>query len=366
MVARNLGKWLLSACALWAIGALSSGCHSASKHGEVGPLPFPRELDKVSLPDYVIEPPDVLVLDTLRVVPLPPYHIDTLDAILIQVSDALPDQPISGLYPVDPEGTVNLGFNYGSVRVVGMTLAEARDAITKHLQNALKPGYQVNVALGQTRAQQQIRGEHLVRLDGKVTLGTYGSVRVAGLTIEQARSVIEAHLSQFLQKPEVSVDIAGFNSKVFYLIIDGAGLIPTQVSRFPITGNETVLDALSGAFSPGAQTLGIPAISARDRIWVARPGPADMDCEQILPVDWRAIIEGGRTRTNYQLLPGDRIYVQADRLIKFDTYLARVLQPIERILGVQLLLESVIEGWQSISRGGTGTGGTGGTGLGGL
>jgi polysaccharide biosynthesis/export protein len=365
MTARNLANWLLSLCALWTTCVVSNGCHCACRHKDTGPLPYPRELDKVSLPEYVIEPPDVLVLDTLRVVPLPPYHIETLDAIVIQVSDALPDQPIAGLYPVDPEGTVNLGFNYGSVRVAGMTLAEAREAITKHLQTALKPGYQVNVALGQTRAQQQIRGEHLVRQDGKVTLGTYGSVRVAGMTIEEARTAIEAHLSQFLQKPEVSVDIAGFNSKVFYLIIDGGGLIPTQVSRFPITGNETVLDALSGAFSPGAQTLGIPAITARDRIWVARPGPADLECMQILPVDWRAIIEGGRTKTNYQIMPGDRIYVKADALVKFDTYLARVLQPIERLLGITLLTESVIEGFQSISRGGVGGTGTG-TGTGGI
>src|SRR5947209_6120419 len=153
MAARNRAVGLLSLCAFWMICTVSGGCHCACKKRDMSPLPLPRELDKVNLPDYVIEPPDVLVLDTLRVVPLPPYHIDALDSIVIQVADALPDQPIAGLYPVDPEGTVNLGFSYGSVRVTGMTLEEAKNAIARHLQNALKPGYQVNVALGQTRAQ---------------------------------------------------------------------------------------------------------------------------------------------------------------------------------------------------------------------
>jgi hypothetical protein len=31
--------------------------------------------------------------------------------------------------------------------------------------------------------------------------------------------------------------------------------------------------------------------------------------EQILPVDWNGITRAGNTRTNYQLLPGDRLYV---------------------------------------------------------
>ena len=48
------------------------------------------------------------------------------------------------------------------------------------------------------------------------------------------------------------------------------------------------------------------------RIWVARPTPANHACNQILPVDWLAITQGGSTRTNYQLFPGDRVYVKAD------------------------------------------------------
>jgi hypothetical protein len=34
-----------------------------------------------------------------------------------------------------------------------------------------------------------------------------------------------------------------------------------------------------------------------------------------MQIDWRAITQDAVTTTNYQLLPGDRIYIQADGLI---------------------------------------------------
>jgi hypothetical protein len=37
------------------------------------------------------------------------------------------------------------------------------------------------------------------------------------------------------------------------------------------------------------------------------------------------------------LLPGDRIYVQADHLIATDNFLSKLIAPFERIVGVGLL-----------------------------
>jgi polysaccharide biosynthesis/export protein len=293
----------------------------------------PREMAKVAFPDYVIEPPDVLLIDAVRVVPLPPYRIEPLDVLAIMVTDALPQQPIQGLYAVEPDGTVNLGFTYGSVQVVDKTIEEAKAAVEAYLRNILKPGFQVSVAPSETRGKQQIAGQHLVRQDGKVSLGVYGAVPVAGLTCEQAKAAIEAFLSQFLLKPEVSVDVAGFNSKVYYVITDNLGA-NDSVYRQPTTGNETVLDALS-------QIYGLPLVASKERIWVARPNPVN-GCDQIMPVDWVAITRGGRTETNYQILPGDRIYVQAQPILTFDSYLGKIIAPIERVFGIILLGTSTV------------------------
>jgi polysaccharide export outer membrane protein len=182
---------------------------------------------------------------------------------------------------------------------------------------------------------QQIRGEHLVRPDGTVSLGNYGSVYVNGMTVAQAKQAIEAHLSQYLVRPEISLDVQGYNSKVYYVIMDLAGA-GQQVVRLPLTGNETVLDAMS-------HLNGLPPAASKKRIWVARPSPAEMHCDQIMPVNWPAITQGGSTATNYQLLPGDRVYVQADFLINADTTLAKVLSPIERAFGVTLLATTTVQ-----------------------
>jgi polysaccharide biosynthesis/export protein len=206
-----------------------------------------------------------------------------------------------------------------------MTLEEARLAIEKVLKESkiLQPHTQVTVA--QSRAFQQIRGQHLVRPDGTVSLGNYGQVYVTGLTTAAAKAAIEAQLSSYLEKPEVSVDVLAFNSKVFYVITDGGGY-GQAIARLPVTGNETVLDAV-------AAINGLPQQASKKKIWIARPAPPGATCgDQILPVNWNAITMCAQTDTNYQMLPGDRLFVKADGLIAIDNWLAKFLAPFERIL----------------------------------
>ncbi len=186
-------------------------------------LSAPNEAEKVAHGAYVIEPPDTLLIDAVRLIPRPPYKVEPLDALAILVTNPLPNAPIEGIYSVDPSGTVDLGFTYGSVSIHGKTLKEVKQSVEEHLKNKLKPPYEVYVSLAQSRVMQQVRGEHLVRQDGTIGLGTYGSVYVTGMTIAQAKAVIESHLSQFLFEPKVSLDVSGFNSHVYFVIFDFPG-----------------------------------------------------------------------------------------------------------------------------------------------
>jgi polysaccharide export outer membrane protein len=283
----------------------------------------------------VIEPPDILLLDTVRVVPKPPYRVEPLDALLIQASGLLREaEPINGIYGVDPEGNVNLGLSYGTVKVAGLTLEEAREAIQKQLRRTARNAV-ANVALSQARGRQQIRGEHVVRPDGTIGLGLYGSAFVGGMTLEQAKFAIEQQLSHFLEQPEISLDVFSYNSKYYYVVLDGGGY-GQQVIRFPVTGKETVLDAIS-------QVYGLPAVSSTKRIWVARPNGGDPSQEQVLPVDWRALTRCGSPATNYQLMPGDRVFVQSDPYIHANNALAKAFAPLERIFGITLLGTSTVQ-----------------------
>jgi polysaccharide biosynthesis/export protein len=306
------------------------GCQTVATVIPPPGAPVLSEFARAPQPPYVIDVPDILLIDALRVIPKPPYHVQPLDSLLIQATNVLPAEPIAGVYGVEPDGTVKLGLSYGSVTVLGLTIEEARRAVDKQLKDAGYANSEVRVTMAQSRGLQQIRGEHLVRPDGTVGLGTYGSVFVAGLTLDQARAAIEAHLSRWLLDPEVSVDVFAYNSKAYYIVTDGGGY-GEQVYRLPSTGNETVLDAMS-------LINGLPAVASKSRVWVARPVQAEHPFYKVLPVDWQTITRGGgMSSTNYQLLPGDRIYVAADPLVTLDTRLARVIAPLERVFGITLL-----------------------------
>jgi polysaccharide export outer membrane protein len=234
----------------------------------------PFELAKMSLPPYIVEPPDILLVETIK--------------------DLTPKQPVTGQHLVRPDGTIGLGI-YGPVRVAGMTLEQIRVAVVNAL-NAAYPN----------------------RQGGPI-------------------------------KPEdVNVDVLAYNSKVYYIITDGGGF-GEQVYRQPITGNETVLDAIS-------LINGLPPVASKKKIWVARRVPDQHHggfYNNILPVDWCAITKGGATSSNYQILPGDRIYVAAEKIIHVDSAISKFVSPIERLLGVTLLGSETVN---SIRNRGTGTG----------
>lgn len=267
---------------------------------------------------------------------------------------------IAGAFRVEPEGTVNLDAplnaqaealaavsgvsageeqllnsvtRYGSVAVAGRTREQAQRLIAEQLQEAL-PQPQVAVSVLQMVGLQQIAGQHLVTPDGTVTLGTFGSVPVVGQTLAEAKWAIESHLARDLEQPEVAVDVFAYNSKVYYVVFQGAGT-GDAVYRFPITGNETVLDAMTGIG-------GFEYVSSQ-RMWIARPTP-DGGNVQILPVDWEAITAQGAVATNYQLMPGDRVFIAEDKMIALDTGLAKMLAPVERVMGFSML------GAQTVSR----------------
>jgi len=309
--------------------------------GPMPRVPF-REQALTTLPTYTIEPPDILLIDAIKVVPKAPYHVEPLDQLQVNVAGALPEQPINGTFPVEPGGSLNLGATYGRVAVAGMTLEEVTHAIDQHLRRILREP-EVSVGLLASAGQQQIQGEHLVGPDGNVNLGSYGTVYVVGLTLREAQAAIEQKLSKYLESPRVAVDVYAYNSKVYYVIAAGGGN-GDIIQRFPVTGRETVLDAL-------AQVNGISRAASK-KIWIARPSPDN--CDHILPVNYRDIVKGASTRTNYQVLPGDRIYIEEDHWIAADTFLAKIFAPIERVFGAILLGNQTVQNTQ-LFPGGRGT-----------
>ncbi len=114
------------------------------------------------------------------------------------------------------------------------------------------------------------------------------------MSVDEAAQAINKHLSQYLDNPSVSVDVFSYASKKYYVISAGAGNGDT-IQSFLVTGNETALTAI-------AQVQGISQF-ANKKMWIARPTPAGEGCDQILPIDYDAIVRGGVRRQTTKSSP---------------------------------------------------------------
>ena len=76
---------------------VSVNWRSCVKESAVPPVVdnLPKELVKVTMPPYVIEPPDVLFVRLPKALPRPPYHLQPLDEVQVQapLQELLPNEP---------------------------------------------------------------------------------------------------------------------------------------------------------------------------------------------------------------------------------------------------------------------------------
>ena len=189
---------------------------------------------------------------------------------------------------VESGGKVTLGPIYGTVLVEGLTYEEARERIEQSLKSLL-PNPEVVVQSTQPRIELDPNDVYKVEPDGTITLNRFGAVSIAGKTLAEANRAIEDHLSWYFDSPQVGIEVLKSNSKYYYVIL--GSLSPNNMVRIPISGNETVLDAIG-------QIRGFTQFSSKT-MWIARPAPAGIGQEQILPIDWDAV--GARRHYGHQL-----------------------------------------------------------------
>ena len=320
--------------------ACTIGCASTSHKRPSVYANLPKEMAKTSpLVEYDIGISDILIVEAVRQVPKSPYLLQASDGVFIRDYGLEEGEKfsIAGQYRLQPGGTVVLPPPIGAVNISGLTCEDASKVIVQKIGKEVGlterelSDIGVSVELAFPSGLQPIAGEHAVRPDGCIQLGIYGSVHVAGLTLSEAKEAIEFQLSQYLDNPEVAVDVYSFNSKHYYVVMQGAGygdkLIP-----FPYTGNETVLHAIAGI-------NGLDRVSSK-RVWIARPSLMNYYGQQeynILAVDWQGITANASPQTNYQLMEEDRIYIAEDKWVAFDTNLSKITAPFERIMGFSLL-----------------------------
>ena len=186
----------------------------------------------------------------------------------------------------------------------------------------LQPGDALLIEPTNLERDLRLPADQIVLADGTVDLGPYGRIVIAGRSLEEAELLIEEQIVFQLKKQAADCrELAGEE------VPPGEqSMVPTQCNgvainvrllepvhefyvlgevnapgSYPLTGSETVLDAIVSAG-------GLTSSANPCKILLARPTDP-CECRVTLPVCYREIVQMGNTATNYQLQPGDRVFV---------------------------------------------------------
>jgi len=139
--------------------------------------------------------------------------------------------------------------------------------------------------------------DQVVQPDGTIDLGKYGRPVVAGRTLADIEVIVREAIKA-KEKDVIPVTVRQLTrpGEVFYVLgeVNAPG-------AFPITGRDTVLSAIT-------QAGGLAKRASQQNIILTRP-TAPEGCRDVYPVCYTNIVQLGDTTTNYQLHPGDRIFV---------------------------------------------------------
>lgn len=170
----------------------------------------------------------------------------------------------------------------------------------------VEPGDTLLVLPARLDSPLRLPGDQPVLQDGTIDLGEFGRPVVAGKTLPDIEADIRRLVvSRAKDKDDalLSVRLIGRSSKVFYVLgeVNAPG-------AFPLAGRETVLDGIIAAG-------GITRRATTQKIILSRPTDP-CGCRILLPICYDNIVQIGDTSTNYQIQPGDRIYIPSKGLVE--------------------------------------------------
>jgi len=176
----------------------------------------------------------------------------------------------------------------------------------------VEPGDGLLVLTPDLESKIRLPADQTILADGTIDLGKYGPLHVAGRSIPEIELAVKAAVMKLDNEDPGFIDVRLVNrsSKVYYVLGE-----VTSPGKFPLAGNETVLDGIMVA---GGMT---DRSSWRDVILVR---PTNDGTGQVMKVNYGGIVRSGTAGTNYQLSPGDRIYIGSrniiDLIFSFDRF----------------------------------------------
>lgn len=215
---------------------------------------------------------------------------------LALAGSAFGQQPVRTVPEPKTPAPVDLGPSTSPTR------DKAADAVKTPVGIAREPtaapvdphSYQIgpeDILLVRVWREPELSGAVQVRPDGKITMPLIGELQASGQTPEALKGQVAERLTEFVNKPEVMVQVQSVQSRRYY--------ITGEVNRsggFPLVVPTTVLEALTnaGGFREFANTK---------KITILRNG-------KIIKFNYNEVIKGKNLQQNIPVENGDYIIVR--------------------------------------------------------
>lgn len=157
----------------------------------------------------------------------------------------------------------------------------------------------------------EVSGLYEINGEGKIQYEFVGDIPIDGLTKKELTALLVEKLSKFIVSPEVLVKIAGYNSKMVYVI----GEVGSP-GKIPMTGDTiTIREALVEARLP------LLTAKAAKSVLIT---PSDDGKPKHQKVDVHKLLYEGDLRENLIMEPGDTLFIPPTIMAKA----LRVIQPV--------------------------------------
>ncbi len=242
----------------------------------------PKELSKQPLPSYIVEIGDTVLIE----------------AVKFDASIRLPGDQI-----VKPDGHISLG-EFGQYLAHGKTIAQIRDEVQQTIDDHIRSDREIafEIERRQRESDQLLADRQNANAanDNATSTAPLSQVEedlsLTSIENEEARIALDRRIAEAILQNEVSVRLVTWDSKKIYVL----GEVNSPGS-FDYTGTHTVLDAL-------IEAGGLSSKANEHQIIVARPTTCN-SCRIVMNVCYDQIVQLGDASSNYQLMPGDRVFV---------------------------------------------------------
>jgi polysaccharide export outer membrane protein len=282
-------KIALSLLMLFAIVG-SSGCSTLSSLG----LPFSGSNNRIlnSAKEISEAPGQALMMPNESAKqPLESYLIEVGDTIFVEPVSFDATIRLPGDQVIKPDGSISIG-EFGVYQASQKTVEQIEMEIQSIIDSEIRLG------LESEYREERLRESGLTPDTARPEFEEDDAESEEELAEaeQERRAALEERISERIKQNEISVRLVNWESKKIYVLGE-----VNSPGYFGYTGNQTVLDAL-------LEAGGLTTKANHHQIIVSRPTPCG-SCRVVMKVCYDQVVQLGDTSTNYQLHPGDRVFV---------------------------------------------------------